>query len=366
MSDAAAFFAKKKKKKKAFKFNANKVDVTSVTSTVHVDAPALSTDQDAADKSGLSGAGAAMSLSAESSNLTGIDSNKSGEQWDDEAYSRTNKTAVTPSTATVGTTTELLDMKALDPKRNDQNNIAQKLRVEETKAQLAAAREGMEREAERIKKEREEQKQKETSVAPRFTAAAANVGGTASSSSSGKWVPPHLRGGGAGLGSGGSGMGGAGIGGGMGGIGDGLSRVRLGATQKVDTQDENLFPDLASASAIIEQQQKTQQPAFKAPKKTPVGGGASWASKTTTKSASKPAADATKRNGKVEPVKQAVSPAQKPAKQAASPAQKPEAPAVPAAEQAPAKASTAATTPSKPLVKKTKKKKKDLSTFKPS
>ncbi len=37
MSDAAAFFAKKKKKgKKSFSFNANKVDVSQVTSTVHV------------------------------------------------------------------------------------------------------------------------------------------------------------------------------------------------------------------------------------------------------------------------------------------------------------------------------------------
>ena len=34
---SAAFFAKKKKKKKAFKgFNANKIDVESVTQTVHV------------------------------------------------------------------------------------------------------------------------------------------------------------------------------------------------------------------------------------------------------------------------------------------------------------------------------------------
>jgi hypothetical protein len=37
MSDTAAFFANKKKKKKAFKgFNANLVDVASVTQTVHV------------------------------------------------------------------------------------------------------------------------------------------------------------------------------------------------------------------------------------------------------------------------------------------------------------------------------------------
>jgi len=36
MSDAAAFFASKKKKKKAFKFNANKIDASTVTQTIHV------------------------------------------------------------------------------------------------------------------------------------------------------------------------------------------------------------------------------------------------------------------------------------------------------------------------------------------
>jgi hypothetical protein len=39
MADAAAFFANKKKKKKAFKFNANKIDAATVTSTVHVYVP---------------------------------------------------------------------------------------------------------------------------------------------------------------------------------------------------------------------------------------------------------------------------------------------------------------------------------------
>ena len=36
MADAAAFFAKKKKKKKTFKFNANTIDASQVTNTVHV------------------------------------------------------------------------------------------------------------------------------------------------------------------------------------------------------------------------------------------------------------------------------------------------------------------------------------------
>ena len=36
MADAAAFFANKKKKKKAFKFNANKIDASTVEKKIHV------------------------------------------------------------------------------------------------------------------------------------------------------------------------------------------------------------------------------------------------------------------------------------------------------------------------------------------
>lgn len=42
---AAAFFASKKKKKKNFKaFNANKVDISQITSSTHVDAPEVSSE----------------------------------------------------------------------------------------------------------------------------------------------------------------------------------------------------------------------------------------------------------------------------------------------------------------------------------
>jgi hypothetical protein len=36
MTDAAAFFANKSKKKKVFKFNANKIDASTVEKRVHV------------------------------------------------------------------------------------------------------------------------------------------------------------------------------------------------------------------------------------------------------------------------------------------------------------------------------------------
>lgn len=182
------------------------------------------------------------------------DANETGEQWDDAALAATLR----KGTAVASTNTaELLDMKSLDLKRSEQGDIAEKLRVEETKAQLAAAKAGMEAEAQRLKEEREKKgQQKEEAVGaskPRFGAAAAGmVGG-------GKWVPPHMRGSG-GLEPTRFGMG---MGMGMG-----------GSSNKVDTQDETLFPDLAAADALLKQKQ--DDVAYKAPKKTPVGGGATW------------------------------------------------------------------------------------------
>merc|ERR1712008_234915 len=98
--------AKKKKKKKAFKFNANHIDATTVTQTVHVDAPALSTDNDPAATENL----------PNPAEVVAADNNDSNDQWDDEklASATARKTAV----ATAST--------------------AEKMRIEETKAQLAA------------------------------------------------------------------------------------------------------------------------------------------------------------------------------------------------------------------------------------
>lgn len=317
MADAAAFFAKKKKgKKKPFKFNANTIDAATVTQTVHVDAPALSTNQD----TGM--AGLSISSPSNPDPQSGETDKESGEQWDDDALAATLTRKV--ATTGAGTTSELMDMKALDPKRNEQDNIQEKLRLEENKAKLAAAREGMEREAQRLKDEQEKKKEAAAAAVPRFGAAAAAVGG-------GKWVPPHMRAGGPGT----------------------LPKIRMGAAgsampQKVDTQDENLFPDLASADAIIEQQQKSSQPVWKVAKKTPVGGGASWASKPK------------KEEKKPEPPKKAVA---APAAPAAAPAP---APVSPPPAKSPEIPKMTIATEASPAPKKTlgKKKKKDLSTFK--
>jgi len=151
----------------------------------------------------------------------------------------------------------LLDMKALEKKRNEQDDIAERLRVEETKAKLAKARDGMEKEGQRLKEAKEAKSNPSTtssnntsaaaaSGGSRFGKASANLFGGASSSSTtekGKWVPPHLRGG--------SGLTPRPLN-----PSSGSSSSGSGFQRKVDTQDENLFPDLATADKIIAQEEE--------------------------------------------------------------------------------------------------------------
>lgn len=227
---------------------------------------------------------------------------------------------------------ELLDMKSLDLKRSEQGDIQDKLRVEENKAKLAAAREGMEKEAQRLKEEKEKKEQDGSKPKPRFGAAAAGI----AASSGGKWVPPHMRAGSASL----------------------SSRLGMGGptSQKLDTEDENLFPDLAAADAILEKQ-KAQGPAYKAPKKTPVGGGATWGSKV---KAPLKKANAMKSEPESATKAEASKPAASEGSVAVAPA--PDPVADPAVDVAPSALAAAAKAPIKPK----KKKKKDLSTFKPT
>ena len=217
-------------------------------------------------------------------------------------------------------------MKALDLKHNEQD-IAEKLRLEETRAKLAAAREGMEKEAQRIKEERDK-KEQEASSKTRVGAAAAGM------ASGGKWLPPHMRTG----------------------AGSQLARERLGmksnATQKLDTQDENLFPDLSAAEAIIEQQ-KQQQPAYRVPKKTPVGGGANWASR--------PKVEPAPKQKDEEPVKQESQPTE-----SVEESSKQENHDTDDGVTEPPKVESSSETEGKAPIKPKKKKKKDISSFKPS
>lgn len=318
MADAAAFFAKKKKKKKTFKFNANTIDASQVTNTIHVDAPALSNNADVVPTTG------ALPLQPDSAN--------DADKWDDAALAaKTRKGAAVVVPAGATTKDLVVETKALSLKTrtggNEQEDIAEKLRVEETKKKLAAARKGMELEAQRIKEEKE--KKEELVTSSRFGAAAAASGG-------GKWVPSRMRnGGGPSMGWG--------------------SRMSSSGNQKVNTEDENLFPDLAAADAILEKQ-KAEQPAYKAPTKTPVGGGASWAAPSAPKA--RPKLNLKKKAVVEAPKEEAPATVEEPAKTEAAPPAEPAAKA-PAPEPAPAEAAAAAPTALKPK----KKKKKDLSTF---
>jgi len=238
----AAFFAKKKKKK-AFKFNANKVDASKVTSTVHVDAPAVS---------GVEGATSSLntfSISNESNTLS--DGGQSGEQWDDNTVTVASRKSVVASNGSGPT--ELMDMKALERKRNEQDDIVERLRVEDTKAALAAARDGMEKEAQRLKEARNSKSNSNgdsSSTKPRFGAAAANYSNGKSSDGGGTWMSTRTRG--------------------------GFSAEKTmakpsssGYQKKVDTFDENLFPDLATADKIIaDEEEQKQKRSQTLPKKT--------------------------------------------------------------------------------------------------
>ena len=125
--------------------------------------------------------------------------------------------------------------------------MIERLRIEETKALLARAKEGMEKEAERLAAEKEKKE------------AARMAGG---GESGGTWVPSHLR---SSVGS----LGGARFGGGSSIRGAASMDGATGIRRAVDVANEDLFPDLAEAEKILaakEQQEKNQ--------KKPVVGGA--------------------------------------------------------------------------------------------
>lgn len=324
---------------------------------LHSDAPLLSTDTDALEQYPINGDGskAGTTGGAETSWR-----NQDHDQWDDEALAmqttkRTVVVAAVPSSNSQQTR-DLLDMKSLDLKGNEEEQIAEKLRIEDNRAALARAKEGMEREAQRIKEEKQKKEQAaDAASSSRFGAAGASVGG----STGGKWVPSHrLR------------------------DGAGASRwgaVGGGGSQKLDTDDQELFPDLAAADAILEKQ-KQDQVAYQPPKKTPVGGGASWASQSSSAAAATPGtrpklnlkpkakpADATTTNGDNDgdaPVPVAAEPASEPAESSPARAES-QAPVESQAAAAPVAASTttASTGSTAAPIKPTKKNKKDVSTF---
>mmetsp|Transcript_5662 Transcript_5662/g.7238 ORF Transcript_5662/g.7238 Transcript_5662/m.7238 type:complete len:305 (+) Transcript_5662:93-1007(+) len=303
MADAAAFFASKKKtkKKKTFKLNANKVDASQIISTTHIDAPEVSTE----------------------SNTLTTSSEGAGGDWDESALASKLQIGSGNKNATGGTA-ELLDMKTFQSRGNEKDDIKEKLRTEEIKAKLAAARDGMKKEEERLKEEKVKKEKKEEDS--RFGAAAANLGGTVKSTT---WLPPHMR------------AANSNVGRGM--LGSSMSSSS-GFQRKIDTDNEELFPDLATADKIIAQEEEQKQQAARRTKPT----ASPWG-------AQKKAAPA--------PVKESQTEKKKEDDIVTSKKESSEE----KAEITPAPVSTPVTTAAsvvEGLKKKPKKKKKDLSTFK--
>lgn len=320
MADTAAFFASKKKKgtKKKFKaFNANKIDANSVLSSTHVDAPEMS--------EGVSG------LSLGGSKAVDHD------DWDESQAAAWGSNAATTNSGADSKVSELLDMQALEVKRNEEDDVAERLRVEETKAQLARAKEGMAKEAERLAAEKAA---KEAKAAERAAASPATGG---------RWVPAHVRNSG----------GGATIGGG------GLSST-----------NEELFPDLAAADKILADKEKQEEEERKRivnsqPIRAPSGwgsrmGGGSAAAPTQRKPLNLTPAPAERKPLNLTPPAAAEKSETVETKETVEEKEenKPttETPPPAAVKTAPAPAATPTPAPEKKVLKK--KKKKDLSTFK--
>jgi hypothetical protein len=319
------------------------LSLSSCVCACYRDAPALSTDQE---------------VSFQQQQLEPEDVVE--KEWDDEALAAAQGLAnvtthyhhggVSSSTTGAANTTAELGTLQTAGMNAASDNIAEKLRVQETKKQLAAAREGMERQAELVRQAKEKQQEQAASAAGttgtnRFGAAAAGAFGGGGGTGT-KWLPPHMRCGGAGT------VSGAGVG-----MGSLRSRMTGGGSQKLDVADNELFPDLAAAEKILEASKPRKGPAVKAPKKS-TPGGATWATKTTAKTEA--AATATKEEATASK-EEVAEPAKVEAVAAAEPQQSPNKEAT---EPLAASEGTAAAVAPVKKVPTKKKTKKDLSTFK--
>ena len=247
MADTAAFFAKKKTKKKKFKsFNANKIDASQISTDVHVDAPEISAEEVVA--AGLGGLSVASRSAA-------ADAGGGGDQWADTAPTWGSGGGSGPAAGAAAggrsKVAELLDMQALSEQRKGEDDVAERLRIEETKAQLARAKEGMAKEAERVaaEKEAKEFKKQGGAVAP---SGGLGSGGGGGGGAGGKWVPSHMRGSGGGSSiRGPASMPSVSVRG-------PASMDGAGFQRPVDTACEELFPDLAEADKIVKEKEERE------------------------------------------------------------------------------------------------------------
>jgi hypothetical protein len=290
---AASFFAKKKKKK-AFTLNANWVDADTVTSTTHVDAPALSTDV------------APVVVESLSEPISTIEPTVEADgEWDDAAVVTLSGTSLlgAKGASSAVATLELGTLSSAGTSSQVEDRIAEKLAVEETRAALAAARLGMERQAAAA--------QAEPTAAPAKPA----------ESSGGKYIPAHLR----------------------------KSAAHSSTSAAFNVASNELFPDLQQAEQMAATKSK---PKITKPK-------AVWGPKSTvTTTASKAMEAPTAVVSEPAPTEQPVP--QEPEAAAESITTE----AGSSAETTPAATSSSISAPTIPKTSTTKKKKKDLSTFK--
>ena len=224
----------------------------------HVDAPEISVEDVTTTLGGLSllGGEAGGALSSDDDQwadtqggaLEGWGSKKKGSGANNNSASLVGATGAAGADSKV---TELLDMQALNAKRNVQDDVAERLRIEETKAALARAKEGMAKEAERLAADKAE---KEAQAAARSDGGGASggsaLGGAIGGGGGGKWVPSFRSTGSSSSGVGSNIRGPASMGGGVG-IGAGM-----GFQKSVDLSSEELFPDLAVADQILAEKEK--------------------------------------------------------------------------------------------------------------
>lgn len=248
--------------------------------------------------------------------------NEKDGDWDESALA--SKAAKPAPSATNGPA-EIKDMSAFGAKASEQDDIAQRMRTEEIKQKLAAAKDGMKKEEQRLKEEqaaKEAKKQEQSQTSNRFGSAAAAVGGGVG----GKWVPSHMRG---------RSTPAAGPGPRFGAAVSAASGS--GFQKKVDTNDEELFPDLATADKLIQEEEE---------KKAANAAAASAANR------AKAATSKPRWGIRAEKEKEEKKTVEK---------EEPKPEEVKVDATAPASAATASAPT--PIIKKKKKKKKDLSTF---
>uniref|UniRef100_A0A7S1FVF6 Uncharacterized protein n=1 Tax=Corethron hystrix TaxID=216773 RepID=A0A7S1FVF6_9STRA len=222
---AAAFFASKKKTGRKKKFNANKISIGAMPSS----GPA---GTEAAGAAGEHGLGNEIHVDAPKLSRAAVLDDLLG--GPDDGWTDPGKASHPPSSSSAASKKkpkevgELLDMSALVARRAVEDDIVERLRIEETRGLLQAAADAQK------KKEAEETGKRSPAAEP-----PAAVTPAPAPTRDGKWVPPHLRGRPA-------------VSAAPMGLGSAMRRTG----KKVDTGDERSFPTLSQGVAAVAQEEE--------------------------------------------------------------------------------------------------------------